>query len=66
MVRLDFIKVSSSEPKSVCNFGLGWNFLVKLFLPESLLNKFLIFEKIFRFFEKLNQNLRNQKVWDLS
>ena len=66
MVRLDFIKVSSSEPKNVCNFALGWNFLVKLFLPESLLNKFLIFEKIFRFFEKLNRNLRNQKVWDLS
>ena len=51
MVRLDFIKVSSSEPKSVCNFGLGWNFLMKFFLGESLLSKFLIFEKIFVFFE---------------
>ena len=49
MVRLDFIKVSSSEPKNVHNFGLSWNFLVKLFLPESLLNKFLIFEKYFDF-----------------
>ena len=66
MVRLDFIKVSSSEPKSVCNFGLGWNFLMKFFLGESLLSKFLIFEKIFVFFEKLTQNLRNRRAGDLS
>ena len=42
MVRLDFIKVSSSEPKNVHNFGLSWNFLVKLFLAETILNKILI------------------------